>query len=145
MTGNHAPMAIGLALTLAAAVASPEAAISERARRLHARAIVVDGHADTPQRMVFDGFDLAHRDAEGHVDIPRMREGGLDAVFFSIYVPSASPDRRRSSARSSRSTPSGSRSAAIRATSRWPRRRPRSAARTTRAGSPPSWASRAGT
>jgi membrane dipeptidase len=58
------------------------------ARAFHTRALVVDAHADTAQRMVFQGFDLAARDARGHVDIPRMREGGLDAVFFSIWVPS---------------------------------------------------------
>jgi membrane dipeptidase len=64
-------------------------AVSERARRLHMRALVVDTHSDTPQRMVFDGFDLGPRDTDGHVDIPRMREGGLDAPFFSIWVPSS--------------------------------------------------------
>jgi membrane dipeptidase len=61
---------------------------NESARRLHTLALVVDTHDDTPQRMVFQGFDLGARDARGHVDIPRMREGGLDAVFFSIWVPS---------------------------------------------------------
>ncbi len=63
--------------------------VSERARQLHIRALVVDTHSDTPQRMVFDGFDLGHRDSDGHVDIPRLREGGLDAPFFSIWVPSS--------------------------------------------------------
>ncbi|MGH9796184.1 MAG: dipeptidase, partial [Candidatus Acidiferrales bacterium] len=62
--------------------------VSARARNLHMRAIVVDTHSDTPQRLVFDKFDMGHRDAEGHVDIPRMREGGLDAPFFSIWVSS---------------------------------------------------------
>jgi membrane dipeptidase len=60
---------------------------SEQARRVHRRAIVVDTHDDTTQRMVYQGFDLAARDARGDVDIPRLREGGLDAVFFSIWVP----------------------------------------------------------
>jgi membrane dipeptidase len=68
--------------------ASTEVNVSERARRLHARAIVVDGHSDTPQRMLFDKFDMGHRDGEGHVDIPRLKEGGIDAPFFSIFVPS---------------------------------------------------------
>ena len=62
--------------------------VAERARRVHTRALVLDTHDDTPQRMVFQGFDLGARDPRGHVDIPRMREGGLDAVFFSIWVPS---------------------------------------------------------
>jgi membrane dipeptidase len=62
--------------------------ISDRAKALHKRALIVDTHDDTPQRMVWEKFDLAHRDPKGHIDIPRMREGNLGAIFFSIWVPS---------------------------------------------------------
>ena len=63
--------------------------VSARAKRLHDRAIVVDTHDDTPQRLLFDKtFNIGMRNKDGHVDIPRMREGGLDALFFSIWVPS---------------------------------------------------------
>jgi membrane dipeptidase len=56
---------------------------------VHAKAIVVDSHADTTQRMFFDKtFDLGARHSDGDIDIPRMRDGGLDALFFSIWVPS---------------------------------------------------------
>jgi membrane dipeptidase len=75
-------------LILAAGVLSakmPADEISDRARKLHFSSIVVDTHDDTPQRFFFQHFDLGHRDAEGHVDIPRMREGGLNAIFFSIW------------------------------------------------------------
>ncbi len=63
--------------------------ISEKARKLHFAAIVVDTHDDTTGPMLTgeDGFDLAKRNEKGHIDIPRMREGGLDAIFFSIYIP----------------------------------------------------------
>ena len=61
--------------------------ISPRARQIHFSNIVVDTHADTPQRLFFDGFDLAGRDAEGCVDIPRLREGGIGAIFFALWVP----------------------------------------------------------
>jgi membrane dipeptidase len=60
--------------------------LAERARKLHFSSIVLDTHADTPQRMLTGKFDLARRDTEGHVDIPRMREGGLNAQFFSIFI-----------------------------------------------------------
>ncbi|MGH9790732.1 MAG: membrane dipeptidase, partial [Candidatus Acidiferrales bacterium] len=80
-------LALALSVTLLGQSAG-DGAVSERARSLHMRAIVVDTHSDTPQRMVFDKFDMGHRDADGHVDIPRMREGGLDAPFFSIWVSS---------------------------------------------------------
>jgi membrane dipeptidase len=61
--------------------------ISTRARQLHFSSVVFDTHADTPQRFLFDHFDLGHRDAEGGVDIPRMREGGIGAIFFALWVP----------------------------------------------------------
>ena len=88
-----------LALVVVSAACSPPAAVpppGETARPaaitpadVHARAIVVDSHVDTTQRLFFDKtFDLATRHSNGNIDIPRMREGGLDALFFSIWVPS---------------------------------------------------------
>src|SRR6266487_4322036 len=63
--------------------------VSARAKQLHDHAIVIDSHDDTTQRLVFDkAFDLGKRNPNGNIDIPRMREGGLDALFFSIWVPS---------------------------------------------------------
>ena len=62
--------------------------ISERAKRLHFSSLVVDTHADTTQRFLDDGFDLGARNALGSVDIPRMKKGGLGAIFFSIWIPS---------------------------------------------------------
>jgi membrane dipeptidase len=61
--------------------------VSAAAIRLHRRALVLDTHIDTPQRLVFERFDLGVRHTDGHVDIPRMRDGGLDAAFFSIWFP----------------------------------------------------------
>ena len=65
----------------------PSDAISARARQIHFSSLVFDTHADTPQRLLFDKFDLGHRDAEGCVDIPRMREGGIGAILFALWVP----------------------------------------------------------
>ncbi len=53
---------------------------------LHRRAIAIDMHADTTQRLVDENVDLAQRLADGHFDSVRAREGGLDAQFFSIWV-----------------------------------------------------------
>jgi membrane dipeptidase len=61
--------------------------LSSRAREIHFSSLVFDTHTDTPQRLLFDRFDLANRDAEGCVDIPRLREGGVGAVFFALWVP----------------------------------------------------------
>ena len=62
--------------------------ISERAKRLHFSSLVIDTHDDTTQRFLDGGFDLGARNALGSIDIPRMREGGLGAIFFSIWMPS---------------------------------------------------------
>lgn len=49
--------------------------------------MVIDTHVDTTQRLFEPGFDLAARHASGAVDIPRLREGGVSAVFFAVWVP----------------------------------------------------------
>ena len=67
----------------------PADSVSPRAKQLHDRAIVIDSHDDTTQRLIFDkAFDIGKRNPNGNIDIPRMRQGGLDALFFSIWVPS---------------------------------------------------------
>ncbi len=48
--------------------------------------IIVDGHIDTPQRMLDMKADITARLTDRHIDVPRMREGGLTAAFFSIWV-----------------------------------------------------------
>jgi membrane dipeptidase len=62
----------------------------ERALRVHYDAIVMDGHIDTPTHMLDSGYQLGQRNpthaSSGHVDLPKMIEGGLDAPFFVIYV-----------------------------------------------------------
>ena len=61
-------------------------AIAEHARQLHFSSIVLDTHDDTTQRFFSKEFSLAKRNPDGHVDIPRMREGGMNAIFFSIWI-----------------------------------------------------------
>src|ERR687886_504841 len=81
--------AIALAVPVAVLTQAPADSISPRAKQLHDRAIVVDSHDDTTQRLLSDkSFDIAVRNRNGNIDIPRMREGGLDALFFSIWVTS---------------------------------------------------------
>lgn len=53
---------------------------------IHRRAIAIDMHADTTQRLVDENLDISARLADGHLDAVRMKEGGLDAQFFSIWV-----------------------------------------------------------
>ena len=62
--------------------------ISEKAKKLHFSSVVMDTHDDTTQRMLDPKFDLGDRHSDGSIDIPRMKEGGLDGIFFSIWLPS---------------------------------------------------------
>ena len=47
---------------------------------------VIDLHCDTPMRLVEEKFDLSKLHESGELDIPRMRQGGVNAVFFSVYT-----------------------------------------------------------
>jgi membrane dipeptidase len=60
--------------------------VSEKAKKLHFSSIVIDTHDDTTQRLLDPHFDIAVPHAEGNIDIPRMRDGGLTAIFFSIWI-----------------------------------------------------------
>ena len=62
--------------------------ISARGKKLHFSSIVVDTHDDTTQRFLDAKFDISERHPDGSIDLPRMREGGMDAIFFSIWIPS---------------------------------------------------------
>jgi membrane dipeptidase len=59
---------------------------TDDANAIHRRAIAIDMHADTPQRLLDESVDLSQRLGDGHLDSVRAREGGLDAQFFSIWV-----------------------------------------------------------
>lgn len=58
----------------------------DKALALHKRTIVIDTHSDLPLRMLDEGVDMGIRRKDGHEDIPRMLEGGLDVQFLAIYV-----------------------------------------------------------
>ena len=60
--------------------------VSDQAKKLHFSSIVLDTHDDTTQNFSDNNFDLGKRNATGHIDIPRMREGGMNAIFFSIWI-----------------------------------------------------------
>ncbi len=62
--------------------------VSPRARQIHDSALVVDTHADTPQRFLDEGFDIGSTDPKdfGHLSLDKARRGNLGAEFFSIWV-----------------------------------------------------------
>jgi membrane dipeptidase len=62
--------------------------VSAKARAIHDSAIVIDTHADTPQRFVDDNFDIGSNDSSdvGHISLAKAKAGNLGAEFFSIWV-----------------------------------------------------------
>jgi membrane dipeptidase len=71
-----------LSVTLAAQTITPQA------RAIHNAAIVVDTHADTPQRFLYENFDIGTSDPKdiGHISLDKARAGNLGAEFFSIWA-----------------------------------------------------------
>jgi membrane dipeptidase len=60
--------------------------IQAQSSRLHYKAILVDTHNDVLSSSVLDGKDISHRIKEGHSDLDRWREGGVDVQFFSVWT-----------------------------------------------------------
>src|ERR1700751_5789049 len=62
--------------------------ISARARQIQESAIIIDTHADTPQRFLDEGYDIGSTDPNdvGHLSLDKARRGNLGAEFFSIWV-----------------------------------------------------------
>ena len=85
-----------LALSVPAAMsaqrpATPDDALVVRAREIHKRVVSVDTHVDIPFAYATEFADPGRRDTF-RVDYPKMKEGGLDAVFFIVYVGQGSRD-----------------------------------------------------
>ena len=64
---------------------------SQSYKKLHQKAVLIDTHNDVLSSAVLDGKDISHRIAEGHSDLDRFKEGGVDIQFFSVYT---GPDAR---------------------------------------------------
>ena len=67
---------------------APELSNRERAEFLVQELIIVDGHVDIPYRLMDKPEDISVRTDDGHFDYVRAKEGGLNAPFMSIYIPS---------------------------------------------------------
>jgi membrane dipeptidase len=67
---------------------SDDIKVSPKARAIQESAIVVDTHADTPQRFLDENFDIGSTDPKdiGHISLDKARRGNLGAEFFSIWV-----------------------------------------------------------
>jgi membrane dipeptidase len=84
-----------VALSLgAAAQGTADEKLVQKAKKIHAKALTVDTHADTPMLLMRPGFDLTKDNSSADrstnfgskIDFPRMKRGGLDAQFFAVYL-----------------------------------------------------------
>jgi membrane dipeptidase len=79
---------VGCVLLLTCVSAAQSPTVSPRARAIHDSALVIDTHADTPQRFLDGNYDIASTDPKdpGHISLDKARAGNLGAEFFSIWV-----------------------------------------------------------
>lgn len=65
-----------------------------KAKQMHQKAIVFDGHCDTILEIMNHKRTLEKKSTTGHLDIPRMKEGGVDVQFFAVFIEDIyKPDR----------------------------------------------------
>ncbi|CRM76921.1 dipeptidase [Pseudomonas marginalis] len=80
-----------LLLALLPLLAHADTAVSPATLALHQRLLVLDSHLDTPLTLTRPGWNILerhdYRQDGSQVDLPRMREGGLDGGFFAVYTP----------------------------------------------------------
>ncbi len=85
-------LAVALAFTVSACnVAKTPLTVEHKARELHARMLTVDTHSDTAFSLLRTDWKIGDRHdpnvrGAGKIDLPRMKEGGLDAEFFAAFV-----------------------------------------------------------
>jgi membrane dipeptidase len=79
---------VAVASAAAQSLNPADSATSAQARAIQESAIVVDTHADTPQRFLDESFDIGSTDPNdiGHISLDKVRRGNLGAEFFSIWV-----------------------------------------------------------
>jgi membrane dipeptidase len=73
-------------LVWAPSTGSGQGQVSDRARTLHQDAFVFDAHIHVVNRQFYHGGDMGQRVDDGQFDLVRAKEGGLDAMFFSLFV-----------------------------------------------------------
>ena len=83
-------LAILLACTTVSLLAQQtpqESAIRAKAQKLAQQFLIVDTHVDVPFRLKMKWEDVSERTPNGNFDYVRSKQGGLNAPFMSIYIP----------------------------------------------------------
>lgn len=81
---------VGIALILLASCKNKEQDLSQQVQTLHNEIISIDTHTDTPLNFLDEDFDIGKVNdfdaTRSRIDLPRMKEGRLDAAFFAVFV-----------------------------------------------------------
>lgn len=77
-----------LSLSFLTQAQNSDSGVSAQARQIHESVLVIDTHADTPQRFLDGNFDIGSTDPKdyGHISLDKAKAGNLGAEFFSIWV-----------------------------------------------------------
>jgi membrane dipeptidase len=62
--------------------------LEKKAQQIHDKCLTLDTHCDTPMQMIKPGFNIREKNnaPKSRVDLPRMKTGGLDAMFFAVFT-----------------------------------------------------------
>src|ERR1035438_8330417 len=79
---------LALLLPITCTLTAHTQSITPKAREIQNSAIVIDTHADTPQRFLDENYDIGSTDPNdhGHISLDKAKAGNLGAEFFSIWV-----------------------------------------------------------
>ncbi|MBL8799889.1 MAG: membrane dipeptidase, partial [Planctomycetia bacterium] len=86
-------LCVGLCIRPASSADDKPVQLTDAARKIHQEALLIDGHNDLPWQfrlkadLSFRKIDIARPQKGLHTDIPRLRQGGVGAQFWSAYVP----------------------------------------------------------
>ena len=84
----HLPALLcGFAAIVSMALAQTRRVSDAEVRQVHGSAILIDTHNDITSRTV-DGYDIGEAKHDGHTNVTALKEGGVGAQFFAVYVSS---------------------------------------------------------
>lgn len=87
---NHSKILILISLILISAYSCKNESIEQKAARIHRNVLTIDSHTDTPLWFTRANYDLNKKhdpyEHRSKIDLPRMSEGNLDAVFFAAFI-----------------------------------------------------------
>ena len=82
---RSAPVLCGAAVIVSMAIAQTRSVSDAEVKRVHSSAILIDTHNDITSRTV-DGYDIGEAKHDGHTNVTVLKEGGVGAQFFAVYV-----------------------------------------------------------